>query len=350
MPVQSPAVTVSQSVNTKIVSTSQLTADSPEVVSVQSPVPTPLIPTPIVTPKQASATTKQASTPKQYKCTECGLIDTDQQRLMAHMLMHVEDRNKQHTVVRNQGTYAQYKCSLCEYYTDTQRTLKAHMWKHSGHQSLQYPTFQNGPLSIYDGTPLAAKNFVNNHQSNKPVSLNVAKPAVVEKGSQISVRQIPDNATNTNSNKSINSTLETAGVKSPHCPPRVIVQTIGQADNISSAIYQRSLSNAQEHNSSISDEEMNTSSTTDIVSQPAAAAAAVDDPLQVMTAVCETVERQPTAAGEDAAGSNETAKDSDGYSATEKTAATLLSLLRQGRAATTCLMNLIGLHGIVYYL
>ena len=148
------------------------------------------------------------------------------------------------------------------------------------------------------------------------------------------------------SNKSINSTLETAGAKSPHCPPRVIVQTIGQADNISSAIYQRSLSNSQEHNSSISDEEMNTSSTADIVSQPAAAAA-VDDPLQVMTAVCESVERQPTA-GENAVGSNETAKDSDGYSATEKTAATLLSLLRQGRVATTCLMNLI--HGIVYYL
>ncbi len=43
-----------------------------------------------------------------------------------------------------------YTCIICGYTCDHQRTIKAHVWRHSGHKSLDYPIFQNGPLSMYD--------------------------------------------------------------------------------------------------------------------------------------------------------------------------------------------------------
>lgn len=289
-------------------SSSSSPLQTPSTKSGASPVPSPLHHVPIVNLKQAPTT-------KQYKCTECGLIDTDQQRLAEHMLLHM-DKFK-HTVVKNQGIVGQYKCSLCEYYTDTQRTLKAHMWKHSGHQGLQYPTFQNGPLSIYDGTPLAAKNFVN---VIKPPIGSVTNVLDFETGkilhennSKKSGSKMLNSHNNNGNNMPVSQTA--ASRQSPLCPPRVIVQTIAQADNIGSAIYQRTMS-SQEHNSSVSDEETTTAY------HPAATKASANDPLQVMTAVCETVERQPTTMEQEG---------NDGYSATEKTAATLLSLLRQGK-------------------
>ncbi|XP_064611153.1 zinc finger protein 507-like [Liolophura sinensis] len=41
-------------------------------------------------------------------------------------------------------------CNICGYTCDHQRTIKAHVWKHSGHKDIDYPMFQNGPMSIYD--------------------------------------------------------------------------------------------------------------------------------------------------------------------------------------------------------
>ena len=45
-----------------------------------------------------------------------------------------------------------YQCTLCGYSTEHQRSIKAHIWKHTGHKDLDYPMFQNGPLSMYDTT------------------------------------------------------------------------------------------------------------------------------------------------------------------------------------------------------
>ncbi|OWF34781.1 Zinc finger protein 507 [Mizuhopecten yessoensis] len=45
---------------------------------------------------------------------------------------------------------ARYLCTICGYSCEFQRTIKAHIWKHSGNQDIEYPMFQNGPLSIYD--------------------------------------------------------------------------------------------------------------------------------------------------------------------------------------------------------
>lgn len=45
---------------------------------------------------------------------------------------------------------ARYLCTICGYTCEFQRTIKAHIWKHSGNKDIEYPMFQNGPLSIYD--------------------------------------------------------------------------------------------------------------------------------------------------------------------------------------------------------
>lgn len=45
---------------------------------------------------------------------------------------------------------AKFRCTICGYTCDYQRTIKAHIWKHSGNKDIDYPMFQNGPLSIYE--------------------------------------------------------------------------------------------------------------------------------------------------------------------------------------------------------
>lgn len=50
-----------------------------------------------------------------------------------------------------------FKCTLCGYTCEHQRTIKAHIWKHSGNKNIDYPMFQNGPLSVYDDESLPAR-------------------------------------------------------------------------------------------------------------------------------------------------------------------------------------------------
>ena len=51
-------------------------------------------------------------------------------------------------------TNAKFRCTICGYTCDYQRTIKAHIWKHSGNKDIDYPMFQNGPLSIYEDSPI----------------------------------------------------------------------------------------------------------------------------------------------------------------------------------------------------
>lgn len=46
---------------------------------------------------------------------------------------------------------ARFRCIICGYHCEFQRTIKAHIWKHSGHQSIEYPTFDQ-PSSIKPNT------------------------------------------------------------------------------------------------------------------------------------------------------------------------------------------------------
>lgn len=214
-----------------------------------------------------------------------------------------------------------YICSICNYYCDTQRTLKAHMWKHSGHKNLQYPIFQNGPLSVYDDTPLAAKNFMNKISGTKE-SDNVdcqSECADVTKSVAVAKR----------------SKLVQCDMAEP--APKVIVQKLRQSSDINTAIYDRTLGSVEWQLTF--DEEAQAMATAATTNDSCDLSMAADhslhtqvvapsaDPLTVMTAVCEAVKRnEVTSQQADAI----PRVNSNCYSATEKTAATLLSLLRQG--------------------
>ncbi len=129
-----------------------------------------------------TSTSVQKST---YKCSECSFTCTDAYPFITHMLSHkpkhplpnVRDTtNPTLTDERCRNSYktpsvsiegkeenpsfthdllvGMYHCTICGYTCEHQRTIKAHIWKHSGHQDIDYPMFQNGPLSVYDDTPI----------------------------------------------------------------------------------------------------------------------------------------------------------------------------------------------------
>ena len=61
----------------------------------------------------------------------------------------------------NDSGLSLFKCLICGYFCEHQRTIKSHIWKHSGHKKLDYPIFQNGPLSVYDQrTPLGKTSLI----------------------------------------------------------------------------------------------------------------------------------------------------------------------------------------------
>jgi len=269
------------------------------------------------------------STPM-YKCTECGFVTSDHKQLLVHAFSHKQSAGNNRSLepmdssgkdnLSTTTAPGSYVCSICSYFCDSQRTLKAHMWKHSGHKNLEYPTFQNGPLSIYDDTPFAAKNFVNNNQQSEVLCdvKNSAKNVL-----------LLDYAKH---NNHAVASVDTAVQAEENSSPRVVVQQLINPENICT------IGTGRVNNGSPLDEDMPPVSNArrmkpehvieEVVNH---LQGAVDDPLKVMTAVCEVAERRPVE--NNLAISDVPSKlriDSDSYSATEKTAATLLSLLRQG--------------------
>lgn len=93
-----------------------------------------------------------------HRCEQCDFSCSDAYALITHMLSHKPryPASKPSTEIgfSHDPIKGCYFCNLCGYSCDHQRTIKAHIWKHAGEQSLDYPMFQNGPLSIYDETPV----------------------------------------------------------------------------------------------------------------------------------------------------------------------------------------------------
>lgn len=59
-------------------------------------------------------------------------------------------KNPSHSDFIHDSSAGRFKCTLCGYTCEHQRTIKAHIWKHSGNKNVDYPMFQNGPLSVHD--------------------------------------------------------------------------------------------------------------------------------------------------------------------------------------------------------
>lgn len=281
------------------------------------------------------------TTPK-YKCTDCGYISLSQKELVNHAIAHQlssvthnlqskgisvtnisEASIESKSVVQPQSSgEGAYVCDICRYICDTQRTLKAHMWKHLGHKKLEYPTFNNGPLSVYDDTPLAAKNFVpqmqtesqQSHTANSKIRLVTVKP-----NHQTVLRN--------NVLQNAQYVRITEMTTSQPMPPakKVIVEKVRQSSD----------TEPQDHSLAFRPQYEAEPSTTDDAF-PNTNVAGVSSSFE---------DRSATATPADASNGTESLEDSNAnvallkidsnnYSANEKTAATLLSLLRQGKCAS----------------
>ena len=191
-----------------------------------------------------------------------------------------------------------YHCNICRYYCDTQRTIKAHMWRHSGHKNLQYPTFQNGPLSVYDGTPLAASHFINKNNNKVSSTQKVAGLMLTEASTPSIKAPAVTDATPIITTHSTVTTTAVAGVTTTSSNPRVIVESVNDGSERACLMP---VSQA-------------TSPEIELSSPPP-----LTRPILPVVETC-TVTTAPTERKEVIAS----------RSATEESAATLLSLLRQG--------------------
>lgn len=87
------------------------------------------------------------------------------------VVYYMEPSEKKNTLVvpnesfTHDSVAGRFKCTLCGYTCEYQRTIKAHIWKHSGNKNVDYPMFQNGPLSVYEDEGLPGQLIKIEHNS-----------------------------------------------------------------------------------------------------------------------------------------------------------------------------------------
>ena len=106
-----------------------------------------------------------AAAGKVFKCMLCGFECQEAMRLLVHAGTCRKEAPAIKTEAPSVGSgkpnfthdpvTGRYRCTLCWYTCEQQRTIKGHIWKHSGHKDIDYPMFQNGPISMYDEPAVA---------------------------------------------------------------------------------------------------------------------------------------------------------------------------------------------------
>jgi len=91
--------------------------------------------------------------------------------------------NKDTQAFTHDSTAGRFRCTICGYTCEFQRTIKAHIWKHSGNKQIDYPMFQNGPLSVYDDQIVV--------DMNKPFEENMSHSVVRTTDVPFSTAQLP---------------------------------------------------------------------------------------------------------------------------------------------------------------
>ena len=163
--------------------------------------------------------------PTAYVCKECDFMSTEAYVFMTHTLSHKAKQGSQvvptvagkSSTVTAATTYStakshamtspssqslsiepvdlskqwthdssigMYRCMICGYFTKHQRTIKSHIWKHSGHKDIDYPMFQNGPLSVYDDIPIGKTTLISTNNVIQMQKDNLAEGNKDTKGDE----------------------------------------------------------------------------------------------------------------------------------------------------------------------
>ena len=162
--------------------------------------------------------TKENSVDKEesvlYRCseTDCTFSCEEAYVFITHMLSHkprqkvaaqFQQKQQEQAGLSSQSPSASqgfthdsavgmYRCTICGYMCEHQRTIKAHIWKHSGHKDIDYPMFQNGPLSVYDDTPVGKAVLLTggNQMRNPPIKvIPMPEETVSESGVSVSMEE-----------------------------------------------------------------------------------------------------------------------------------------------------------------
>ena len=195
---------------------------------------------------------KQQNKSKLFCCTECKFTTPESHIFLTHMLSHkikqstsrtdscvVKDNvvtqvtenvvnNTQNTVpaksfnsdFTHDPAVGVYVCSICGYTCEHQRTIKAHIWKHTGHKDVDYPMFQNGPLSVYESAPhdKALKNTTVNEKCQIDTDRNLNADSSMSNNAINSPKLIellkvkPPNANENKSRNPVESIQKSQGV------------------------------------------------------------------------------------------------------------------------------------------
>ena len=188
-----------------------------------------------------------------YKCSDCSYVCNDSVTFITHMLSQHKPKQPQvDTIAANinqktedKSSYTHdvaggfYRCTVCGYTSEHQRTIKSHMWRHSGTSSIDYPMFQNGPLSIYENTPIGLpqkiatksveivksvanaypgglkENVVEELPEKPKLGLGISRASVITSGHITLQRSTPKNITH-NSPSPVETVSILQGTKAPH--------------------------------------------------------------------------------------------------------------------------------------
>ena len=158
-----------------------------------------------------------------YNCSECNFVCQQASKFMEHLTEHkhgghksgdsnyllvgrrqegsvgtaqsapMKDMLQENYTKVQMSNMCLFKCLICGYFCEHQRSIKSHIWKHSGHKDIDYPIFQNGPLSVYDkNTPVGTVEMM--QKEGKGVIENMSLTDALTSGSteEIIMPQIPD--------------------------------------------------------------------------------------------------------------------------------------------------------------
>lgn len=198
---------------------------------------------------------QESSSAPLYKCVECNVVCQKARQFLQHVTSCHQGAasigDAQKVIESQQGSGGEsrvvatpnflydpaaglYRCTLCCYTCEHQRTIKGHIWKHSGHKDIDYPMFQNGPISIYDDTPIGQAMLVRKDNAvavkteaavSDPVKQENSKPQISIVTASEGVAQPPSATVQSSGDDHSNPGSSTSDISGDHVYHSVLKET-----------------------------------------------------------------------------------------------------------------------------